>query len=233
MKSMKLLLMLVVLCGNAVVTAQKASPKRYVITDVSIVDVERKCIQTNKTIFVEDGLIRKIVSGDSGMSLSNYEVVAGRGLFVIPGLIDSHVHYIDPAGFGPVLISQGVVFVREMGNKTEEAVNVRDLLNAGKQFGPEMITTGDYLDGNPPFIPQIALACSTPEEGRAMVRKQVKAGVDEIKTYSGLGKDVFLAIVDECKKERHQSGWTCAGDRLHRRRGESRIEQQRASLRIW
>ncbi|HUI28721.1 MAG TPA: amidohydrolase family protein [Candidatus Acidoferrales bacterium] len=200
MKSIKIFFLLV-LCSSAVVTAQNASPKRYAITDISIVDVEQKCIQRNKTIFVEDGLIRKIVSADSGMPLSDYEVVAGRGLFVIPGLIDSHVHYIDPAGFGPMLISQGVVFMREMGNNTDAAVKERNSLNAGKKFGPEMITTGDYLDGDPPFIPQITLACSSPDEGRANVDKQVKAGVDEIKTYSGLKKDVFLAIIDECRKE--------------------------------
>jgi imidazolonepropionase-like amidohydrolase len=63
-----------------------------------------------------------------------------------------------------------------------------------------MIVTGSILDGNPPQIPHISIPCGTPEEGRKAVRKQVEAGVDQIKVYSGLKKDVFLAIADEAGK---------------------------------
>jgi len=49
-------------------------------------------------------------------------------------------------------------------------------------------------------MPLIALGIKTPEEGRAAVRKQAEAGVDMIKVYSTLDKEVFLAIVDEARK---------------------------------
>ncbi len=203
MKS-KWLYCLIFLLSSSIISAQESNIEKargYAIVNVSIVDVEKGSVRDSMTVVVKDRLIYKITSAHGGTKLSDLEQIDGQGLFIIPGLIDSHVHYFDRAGFGPMFISQGVVFVREMGNKTEDAVRERDLLNSGKQLGPKMITTGDYLDGNPPFIPQISLACGTPDEGRAMVRKQVKAGVDEIKTYSRLDKDVFLAIVDECKKE--------------------------------
>jgi imidazolonepropionase-like amidohydrolase len=44
------------------------------------------------------------------------------------------------------------------------------------------------------------MGIQTPEEGRAAVRKQAEAGVDMIKVYSRLDKDVFLAIVEEAQK---------------------------------
>jgi imidazolonepropionase-like amidohydrolase len=173
----------------------------YALTNVSIVDVEKGSILMNKTMIIKDGIIQKITSKATSKELSGLTTIDGKGLFIIPGLFDSHVHYLDPETFGPMLISYGVLFVREMGNVTEVAINQRNLLNSGKLLGPEMITTGEYLDGNPPFIPQISLACSTPDEGKDMVRKQIKAGVDQIKTYSKLERDVFYAIVDECKKD--------------------------------
>lgn len=172
----------------------------YAITNVSIVDVDKGCIQESKTMIIKAGIIQKITSKATGKELSGLTTIDGTNLFIIPGLFDSHVHYLDPETFGPLLISYGVLFVREMGNLTEVAISLRNLLNSGRLLGPEMITTGSYLDGNPPFIPQISLVCNTPDEGRAMVRKQIKAGVDQIKTFSKLEKDVFYAIVDECKK---------------------------------
>ena len=63
-----------------------------------------------------------------------------------------------------------------------------------------MIATGAILDGYPPLLPSISFGIQTPEEGRAAVRKQAEAGVDMIKVYSRLDKDVFLAIVQEAQK---------------------------------
>jgi imidazolonepropionase-like amidohydrolase len=65
-----------------------------------------------------------------------------------------------------------------------------------------MVATGTILDGDPPLIPVISLGLKTPEEGRAAVRRQAQAGVDQIKVYSGLEKEIFLAIVDEAKKQK-------------------------------
>jgi imidazolonepropionase-like amidohydrolase len=70
-----------------------------------------------------------------------------------------------------------------------------------------MVATGSILDGDPPIIPSISLGLKAPEEGRAAVRAQAKAGVDMIKVYSKLDKEVFLAIIDEA----HKSGLKVVG----------------------
>jgi hypothetical protein len=83
---------------------------------------------------------------------------------------------------------------------TEDVLKLRAELNAGTLLGPEMIATGYLLDGVPAIIPQIALGLATPEEARVAVRQQVQAGVDQIKVYSRLDKDVYLAILDEAQR---------------------------------
>jgi imidazolonepropionase-like amidohydrolase len=180
---------------------QKISkPEHLVINGVTIVDVERGTLNENMDIIVVGESIAEITPTPAANLPDHATVVDGHGAFVIPGLFDAHVHYVDPATFGRLMIANGVLFVREMGNPTNEAINVRDKLAAKEILGPEMITTGSVLDGAPPAIPQIAVPCATAEEGREGVRRQVAAGVDQIKVYSGLEKQVFLAIADEAHR---------------------------------
>jgi imidazolonepropionase-like amidohydrolase len=119
----------------------------------------------------------------------------------MPGLVDAHVHYFDPPVFGRLLIANGVVLVRDMGMPTDAILKVRDRLNRGEALGPAMVATGAILDGSPPMIPPISLGLGTPQGGRAAVAEQAAAGVDMIKVYSRLDRDVFLAIVDEAEKQ--------------------------------
>ncbi len=190
-------------CLQPRLTTQETHPAGtgdYLITRVSVVDVEKGTVRDNATIEVRNGLIERILSTTEDKMQQDRTIIDGKGLFVIPGLFDAHVHYYDPAVYGPMMIAHGVLFVREMGNATDQALALRQGLKDGAIFGPEMTTTGSMLDGDPPTIPQISIGCGTPEAGREAVRKQVAAGVDELKVYSGLKKDVFLAIVDEARK---------------------------------
>jgi len=196
-------LILLVLCIRPSLYTQETHPPGtgdYLITHVSVVDVEEGTVQKDVSIEVRNGLIERIASKTEAKELQRHTVIDGKGLFVIPGLFDAHVHYYDPAVYGPMMIANGVLFVRDMGNATNQALALRQGLKGGEMFGPEMITTGSILDGDPPTIPQISIGCGTPEAGREAVRKQVAAGVDEIKVYSGLKKEVFLAIIDEAAK---------------------------------
>ena len=180
---------------------EQSSQSTLVIDGVTIVDVERGTLQPNRTVIVAGDKIQRISKHrNADAPKSPTRVIDGRGLFLVPGLIDAHVHYFDPATFGPMMVANGVLFARDMGGPTTESVALRDKLKTGEIFGPEIITTGAILDGDPPLLPQISIPCGTPEAGKEAVRKQVAAGVDEIKVYSGLKKDVFLAITDEANK---------------------------------
>jgi len=180
---------------------EPSSQSTLVINGVTIVDVVCGTLQTNCAVIVAGDKIQRILKqGNADVPKSPTRIIDGRGLFLVPGLIDAHVHYYDPAAFGPMMVAYGVLFVRDMGGLTKESVALRDKLKTGEIFGPEMITTGSILDGDPPILPQISIPCGTPEAGREAVRKQVVAGVDEIKVYSGLKKDVFLAITEEANK---------------------------------
>lgn len=180
--------------------AAATSTRGLAITDVTIIDVERGASIAGQTVLIQGDRIQRIGPIAAVRVPAGAQVVDGRGLFVIPGLVDAHVHFLDPAVFGRVMLANGVLLVRDMGMPNTFILELRDQLNRGDAPGPEMVATGTVLDGEPPIIPANSIGLKTPAEGRAAVRNQAKAGADEIKVYSRLGKQVFLAILDEADK---------------------------------
>ena len=170
------------------------------IIDVTVVDVENGIAVPGQTVIIVGDRIAKIGAPAELGIQEPAQTINGHRLYLMPGLVDAHVHYFDAPVFGRLMMANGVLLVRDMGMPNEYILKLRDALNRGETLGPEMIATGAMLDGYPPLIPSIALGIHTPEEGRAAVTKQAEAGVEMIKVYSRLDKEVFLAIVDEARK---------------------------------
>jgi hypothetical protein len=171
--------------------AQESAPVKTAVVGVTVVDVEAGRLVPGQTVVVEGETIRSMGPAASTPAPAGAEIVDGTGLFVIPGLIDSHIHYIDRETYGYLFIANGVTFVREMGNDTETALALRADLRSGELLGPDMIVTGAILDGDPPVWP-FSEKCPTAELGRAAVRKLKERGVDQIKVYSRLPRESYL-----------------------------------------
>jgi imidazolonepropionase-like amidohydrolase len=186
--------------NTTVSAALQSSEDGYVLTEVSIVDVENGITIPGQTVFVQGEWIKKICTQGQIEIPEEARVINGNRLYLIPSLVDAHVHYYDAPVFGRLMITNGILLVRDTGMPNEYILKLRDDLNQGVVLGPEMITTGLILDGVPPIIPTISIGVGTPEDGRMVVRQQVKAGVNMIKTYSRLDRDVFMAIMDEAHK---------------------------------
>lgn len=173
----------------------------YAITNVSIVDVENGTTFPDQTVILVGDQIAQIARSGSLQLPKDAQIIDAQGLYLMPGLVDAHVHYFDAPINGRLMIANGVLLVRDTGMPNEFILPLRDALNCGEMLGPELATSGYILDGNPPIIPLISKGIATPEEGRAAVRQQAAAGVNMIKTYSRLEKDVFLAILDEAREQ--------------------------------
>ncbi|MER5771667.1 amidohydrolase family protein [Streptomyces sp. NPDC001985] len=72
-----------------------------------------------------------------------------RGKYVIPGLVDSHIHTIPPVDqTAPLLPLTGVTAVREMWG-TPEHHEVRRRISDGGLLGPHWVIAGPLVDGPP------------------------------------------------------------------------------------
>jgi imidazolonepropionase-like amidohydrolase len=171
----------------------------HAIVDVTVIDVAEGVAIPGQTIVVVGDRIERMGPVAEIELPRDTSILDGREFYLMPGLVDAHVHFLDASTFGPLMIANGITLVRDMGLPAQSALEVRDALNRGDLLGPEMLATGAILDGYPPIIPLISVGVRTPDEARVAVRQHAAAGVDMIKVYSRLTRDEFLAILDEAK----------------------------------
>ena len=170
----------------------------------------------NTRIVVEGS---KIVAIDPHAGPVDYDL---RGLTVLPGWIDAHVHMTwsfgadgknaGQGGTSPAAsyaaasnawrtLMAGFTTVQSVGSPAD--VPLRDAIAKGLLPGPRILTAVEPLMGR-------GEKTGTPEEIRAFVRRQKEAGADLIKIYASGGmtrgpmtmsQDQLNAACDEAKKQ--------------------------------
>ena len=153
-------------------------------------------VQQNRRIVIEGGKIVAVEPLTTNAAVT-YDL---RGLTVLPGWIDSHVHINSTFGpdggtkFGqpstPEAAAQaaaenahaalmaGFTTLQSVG--APEDIPLRDAIARGEIAGPRILTSGETLMGR-------GEQTGTPEEIRAFVRKQKAAGADLLKIYAAGG----------------------------------------------
>lgn len=68
------------------------------ITNVNVTDVEKQKLMANQTVVIEDGLISDIHKSNKKKIPENATVIDGSDKFLIPGLVDAHIHFFQNGG---------------------------------------------------------------------------------------------------------------------------------------
>lgn len=92
------LIALFLLGSVCAVAASKPAPRRTWITDVTIISPESLAHLARGSVLIEDGRIARVDRSASARPPAGATVVSGQGGFLIPGLIDSHVHLASVPG---------------------------------------------------------------------------------------------------------------------------------------
>jgi imidazolonepropionase-like amidohydrolase len=188
-------------------TKSHSSLPTLAITHASVIDATGAPPQPDTTVLIEHDHVA-LVGPSSRISLpANARTVDATGKFLIPGLVDSHVHLTaagEPTGSRqfviPLLIANGITTVRDMGGSVDLLKQLRKEISDGQLLGPQIFFSGPYLDGDPPnFQPSIVV--KTSDQARQAVDQLISEGVDFIKVQSVLGRDPYFAIADEAKKK--------------------------------
>src|SRR5205809_5903121 len=189
--------------------------KRIVIAASTVLDGKGRVLHDTR-IVIEGS---KIVAIDPKASPVDYDL---RGLTLMPGWIDAHVHITwsfgkDGKNAGPgettqdaayraaanawVTLMAGFTTVQSVGSPND--VPLRDAIAKGSLPGPRILTANQALAGQ-------GERSGTPDEIRAFIRKQKEAGADLIKIFAAqsirqgggmtLSQDQLNAACDEAKK---------------------------------
>lgn len=169
------------------------------IRDVALWDGTGGQLQPHATVLVRGDRIVAVGSVDEIAIPESAMILEGAGRYLIPGLIDMHVHALwDPSvppAFLPLFVAHGVTTVRDMGGVLELLPVTRSALAAGSLLGPRLIAAGAILDGPAPVHPEVSIAVDGPEEATAAVESVAAAGADFVKVYTLLPADAFAAAV--------------------------------------
>jgi imidazolonepropionase-like amidohydrolase len=152
-------------------------------------------------------------------------VIDTRGMSVLPGLMDMHVHLmilghadyehwdttylprfrdeIMPIAARQLLMS-GVTTVRDLGAPLEEILHVKRRIERGEIPGPRLYVSGPFIQRAPYFEYEkfVRWGVNGAEDARAKVQKLVDAGVDFIKLIDQdqLTDDEVAAVVQTAHK---------------------------------
>jgi imidazolonepropionase-like amidohydrolase len=192
-----------------------APKQRIVIAASAVLDGKGRVLRDTR-IVVEGS---RIVAIDPKAGPVDYDL---RGLTVLPGWIDAHVHITwsfgkdgKNAGAGEttqeaayraasnawVTLMAGFTTVQSVGSPTD--IPLRDAIAKGTLPGPRILTAVEPLMGR-------GEATGTPDEIRAYVRRQKSAGADLIKIFASggmlrgtmtLSQEQLNAACDEAKKQ--------------------------------
>jgi imidazolonepropionase-like amidohydrolase len=194
---------------------QQKQTKRIVIAVSTLLDGKGHVLHDTR-IVVEGG---KIVAVDPKAAPVDYDL---RGLTVMPGWIDAHVHVTwifgkdgKNAGQGGTTpeaiyaassnayatLMAGFTTVQSVGSTAD--IPLRDAIARSELPGPRILTSAEPLFGRGPQT-------GTPEEIRAFVRKQKEAGADVIKIFAAasirqggnmtMSQEQLNAACDEARK---------------------------------
>jgi imidazolonepropionase-like amidohydrolase len=156
------------------------------------------------TVLVRDGRIVRVGKRGSVAIPRAARTVDVRGKTIIPGLWDMHGHLMQ-ADWGPVYVAAGVTTARDMGNVLPFIIPFRETVHSGRGIGPQILLAG-LIDGGGPNAFG-AINATTPDEGRAVVRRYHDLGFEQVKLYSLLKPEVVAAI----SREAHRLGMTVTG----------------------
>jgi imidazolonepropionase-like amidohydrolase len=146
---------------------------------------------SDKAVLIEGERISAVVDT---LSLKNISKVELSNMTLLPGLVDSHVHLSD--WMLPSFLAAGVTTVRDTGNNLEWVLKVRERTRIDPRSGPTIQCCGPTLDGSLVNWPKISLANSSRDEIVKNVQYLVAAGVDAIKLYVNLDKNLMASAVE-------------------------------------
>lgn len=189
------------------------------IENVTVIDPETRRVFSNHSVYVSGKSIVAVLPARDRARFSGKTIVNGTGRYLMPGLIDMHVHLFLPEAAAPslnLLLANGVTGIREMSSDcwsvagrskgcVGEYRRLQSKIKAGEVAGPELLALTSTMvvgrgrlslpEGAPSYITPV-----TDAEARTLVQYLATRGTDLIKTHDSVPTAAFRALMEEAKR---------------------------------
>jgi imidazolonepropionase-like amidohydrolase len=177
-----IILFLLIFCNeNQTPTSGNNNVKgTFALTNGFLIDGSGSDLIPNSIVIIQDGLIKSVGTNTSLEIPSEAEIIDLRGSYILPGLMNTHIH----SGYNKNNLEEwaksGITTVRDLGNLTsspEEGFSIRNELLADNKCarliaaGPLVTTVGGY--GNYPV--------ASPSDAQIKTNGLINMGADLIK----------------------------------------------------
>lgn len=173
-----------------------AMPGPIAITDVHVLSADGESMIGGYTVLFDRS---GIVAVGEGLELpEGASIVDGRGRYLIPGLVDAHVHLKQSPNDLLVYVANGVTGIREMSGNADHLA-WRDAIEAGR-LGPRMFVASEKLErwgwfaGHFKRWTRYRINVRRPGDAEAVVRSLASDGYDAIKLGSILDEETYRRI---------------------------------------
>jgi imidazolonepropionase-like amidohydrolase len=173
------------------------APATLAFEHVAVVSLAHAGVDADQTIVVANGTIVAVGPSATAAVPADATRVDGTGRFVMPGLVDMHVHTDLSIADYLLDLANGVTSVREM-NGSPWLLRQRDRARTNRALIPNLYVAGRILASAP--LGRHATVVATPPQARAAVREQVAAGYDFIKVHNVVAPEIYAAICDEARR---------------------------------
>jgi imidazolonepropionase-like amidohydrolase len=183
------------LIAAAAAPAQDAPPP-LAIVGATVVPMDREGSLPDHTVLVSGGRIVAVGPVAEVAVPEGATVIDAHGLWLMPGLVDMHVHSWFESEL-TLFLANGVTTVRNMFGSPRQ-VQWRDEVAAGTRLGPTIVTAGPIVDGSPPVWPG-SFEVTTAVQAREAVQAHVDGHYDFVKVYDRLSPEMWAAVVAAAK----------------------------------
>ncbi|NOX71097.1 MAG: amidohydrolase family protein, partial [Candidatus Micrarchaeota archaeon] len=112
-----------------------------------------------KNIFIDDGIIQKITSGD----VQSDETINAKGKIVLPGVIDPHVHFREPGQVykedfftgSAAAAAGGITCILDMPNNKPPILTIRNIENKRELAKKSVVDYGFHFGSSADNIEEI------------------------------------------------------------------------------
>jgi len=166
------------------------------IINAHVLSTDGTQMLSSQTVLIDKGIIVSV--GKDIETPKGSLVINAQGKYLIPGLIDSHVHLVESPNDLLLYLANGVTHIREMmGNKTH--LQWRDEINKGR-VGPRMFVASAKLQSTNWLVgwfnhwTRKDININSLEKANTILQSLKKQGFDAVKLGSLFDRDKYLAV---------------------------------------
>lgn len=192
------------------------SPSVIVMRGATLFDSEGGEMRTDQAILIR-GERLEYVGPQTGLTAvpEGAQEVDVRGKFIIPGLIDAHIHLAHQLNLAhmtgdevlPMYLAAGVTSLRDVGDTVTTEKVIARLADTHPEYSPAIFLGSPLIDGAQPFHSDIGTALTDTEKVPAFVDDMAAWGVITLKIYVGTERPVGQRVIQEA----HQRGLMVTG----------------------